>query len=591
MALDTWLSTLEIAGLIQQIQADPELEYLFRHALIQQAAYDSLLRTDRKVLHRQVGEALEATYAGRLQEVAPILGHHYLSAGEDCRACEFLTLAGEQAAGQYALTEAVMHYDAALEAAQRCGAALGGLYRARGQLHETLGHFDLAQDDYLLALQHARQQEELHTAWQVLLDLGFLWAGRDYQQAGEYYRQAHQLAQALADPADLAHTLNRIGNWHLNLDHPVQALTYHRQALEIFEQSGNLPGVAETLDLLGMAYSLSGDMLTGADHYHRAIALFRQFNNQRGLASTLATLMVLTDTCQADILVSAISLADAVAGGEEALESARRMGWKAGESFALFGLAACFLGQGDYGRAYQSAQASLQTAQEIGHLQWMTAAYCILGMWRHDLLDWPAARADLEKALALAGQIGSLHWQHTAGGFLALVYISAGDLEKAERLLQRLIPQDSLPRAPATIGQWLDWYALADLRLAQGRAAEAMQLVERLSATIPHGGPHPERIVLRLARLRAATLVALEQLDEAEQVLQDVLPVVVARGVRPALWRIYAELGKIYGMRRQQPEAQQAFGQALGIVQELAATVPDPALRKHFVHWATKEFV
>ena len=58
------LDTLESKGLIRLAAIDPELEYLFRHALVQDAAYESLLKQERRALHRQVGEALEQLYPG-----------------------------------------------------------------------------------------------------------------------------------------------------------------------------------------------------------------------------------------------------------------------------------------------------------------------------------------------------------------------------------------------------------------------------------------------------------------------------------------------------------------------------------------------
>ncbi len=75
MSLRTRLSALEASGLIRLAQVEPEIEYLFRHALVQDAAYASLLKADRRILHRTVGEALalfEAMnvleYAGRVRE-------------------------------------------------------------------------------------------------------------------------------------------------------------------------------------------------------------------------------------------------------------------------------------------------------------------------------------------------------------------------------------------------------------------------------------------------------------------------------------------------------------------------------------------
>ena len=71
------LATLESAHLIRTAQLQPELEYVFRHALVQEAAYESLLRNNRRMLHLTIGEVLEQLYPDRLDEFAPVLGNHF----------------------------------------------------------------------------------------------------------------------------------------------------------------------------------------------------------------------------------------------------------------------------------------------------------------------------------------------------------------------------------------------------------------------------------------------------------------------------------------------------------------------------------
>ena len=64
------LGHLESAGLIRLARFQPDLEYLFRHALVQDAAYASLLPADQKQLHKVVGHTMEGLYAGRLDQHA-----------------------------------------------------------------------------------------------------------------------------------------------------------------------------------------------------------------------------------------------------------------------------------------------------------------------------------------------------------------------------------------------------------------------------------------------------------------------------------------------------------------------------------------
>ncbi len=99
------LDTLESKGLIRLATIDPELEYLFRHALVQDAAYESLLKQERRVLHKQVGEALEQLYPERRAELAALLARHFEQAGDSDRAVEYLVQAAQYANERNAVAE------------------------------------------------------------------------------------------------------------------------------------------------------------------------------------------------------------------------------------------------------------------------------------------------------------------------------------------------------------------------------------------------------------------------------------------------------------------------------------------------------
>lgn len=113
MTADPQLDTLESKGLIRLAAYQPELEYLFRHWLVQDAAYGSLLKQERKELHRRVGEALEELYPERVGELAAVLGMHFEQAGDTDRAIEYLVAAGRYALDRNAITEAYSSYDRA----------------------------------------------------------------------------------------------------------------------------------------------------------------------------------------------------------------------------------------------------------------------------------------------------------------------------------------------------------------------------------------------------------------------------------------------------------------------------------------------
>lgn len=100
------LGTLESAGMIELAQTDPDLEYLFRHVLIQEAAYESLLRQDRRRLHGIVADCMEELFGDRLDELAAVVAMHLDAAGEATRAIDYFVRAGRFALSRFAAHEA-----------------------------------------------------------------------------------------------------------------------------------------------------------------------------------------------------------------------------------------------------------------------------------------------------------------------------------------------------------------------------------------------------------------------------------------------------------------------------------------------------
>jgi ABC-type transport system substrate-binding protein/class 3 adenylate cyclase len=104
------ISELMRLDLIREGRRWPEPEYRFKHALIQETAYRTLVREEHSRLHRAAAEWLEQRAAGKEHEGAGLLAHHWLGAHDEDKAVHYLTLAGDQARLAYALDEAIAHY-------------------------------------------------------------------------------------------------------------------------------------------------------------------------------------------------------------------------------------------------------------------------------------------------------------------------------------------------------------------------------------------------------------------------------------------------------------------------------------------------
>ncbi len=175
--------------------------FAFRHALTRQAIYSNLLARERKSLHHTIAETMLRIYAGTLDSYVADLASHCFEAGMWPEALEYSRRAGENARVLYSPGAAVEQFTRAIEAAAKLGSdPPASLYGMRGPEYEMLGEFDLALGDYEAALATSRKEGHPRGEWEALLNLGKLWAGRDYGEAGEYFRQALDLARTLDDP-------------------------------------------------------------------------------------------------------------------------------------------------------------------------------------------------------------------------------------------------------------------------------------------------------------------------------------------------------------------------------------------------------
>ena len=141
--LEGLLRELKALEIIYEQGMIPEPAYVFKHAVIQDVAYSSLLLQRRKEVHRAVGAAIEELYRDRLAEHYAELAYHF-SRGEDwSRAMEYSRLAGDQSAHSFANAEAIEHYAHAIEAAAKLpltpSGAVGDLHAQRGGLLSIIG--------------------------------------------------------------------------------------------------------------------------------------------------------------------------------------------------------------------------------------------------------------------------------------------------------------------------------------------------------------------------------------------------------------------------------------------------------------------
>jgi ABC-type oligopeptide transport system substrate-binding subunit/class 3 adenylate cyclase len=170
------LHELQRLGLLRQSRRWPQPEYRFRHALIQETAYRTLLAEQRTRLHRRAAEWLEDRYAERDAEVLGLLAYHWLRAEDEDKAADYLLRAGDKARLEYALDEAIEHYRDLLPLLERRGErqeiALV-LFKLALALHTSL-RFAEANETYQRAFEHWTRPEPRTATERVRVATSFL---------------------------------------------------------------------------------------------------------------------------------------------------------------------------------------------------------------------------------------------------------------------------------------------------------------------------------------------------------------------------------------------------------------------------------
>jgi DNA-binding NarL/FixJ family response regulator/tetratricopeptide (TPR) repeat protein len=596
----------ELLGLVKeligaQIVVEESAErFAFRHALTCEAIRADLLARERIALHREIAAALERSHAGALDSVAEALEYHTWEAGDWERAADYAARAARHALALSAPREAAAHLDRAFAARDHAGLEIATeLYLARGRANETLGDFQRANDDFLIVLERAQNSAAPNPLdeWAALHALGMLWAARDYSKAGEYRRAALSVSRAIGDGALVAHSLNRVGNWHVNYDEARAGIPHHEEALAIFERLGDDAGVAETVDLIAMAYHCSGAQKPAAEYYERTVALFTAKDHRRGLGNALALLALCGPSYQSSPTTPFFtSVGDDELRSPRSVQLAHEIEWRAGEAFACFILADCLAWRGDYQRAMPLAHAALAQAEEIEHLEWIAGARRILGVTLLDLLALDAARAHLEAAHAITQRLGSRLWSRWIAAPLAIARCRTNDVAGARALLDPLIAGESTAdlgaaafrSAPSvtdtlTLGEQLIWLARAELALAEGEPLLALEIVDARLAAERAANPDSALGVPRLSLLRGQALIALERFADAHAALDAARAEAAAQHARPILWRIDVTAGHLHRVQRRRLDARQAFDSARANARDLAETIPDAELRAQFL--------
>jgi class 3 adenylate cyclase/tetratricopeptide (TPR) repeat protein len=398
-ALDTQLATLEASDLVRERARLPEVEYIFKHGLTQEVAYQTLLAPARKTLHNKVGEAMEQIFESRLDEFNSILAYHYFAAEAWQKALDYSVRSANAAFRVCAYPEARSHYRRALECLQH--------------LEKDPDHLRQFVDITIKLVGASLQAESPEKNLARLLE-------------------AETIAQSLDDPVRLGLVQLWIGRAHYYGGKLREAIGYFQKVLAVAPMLGDPELMALPGAVIGRVLFMQGQFKKSQQLLDQAIPLLEKAQNHHEMLFAYIYRGG-ARTCLGDF---AAGLSDL----HGALEIARTSRDQNAEAMALTGLAMIQNVAGKYVESIASAHLALKVAEKTGDamFRYSTNSFVAWGMTglgsaSEALKYWTAAH---EAAKPLGGKLLLGEW---LAAIEAESLLEAGNLEAASQRAEEAV--------------------------------------------------------------------------------------------------------------------------------------------------------
>jgi tetratricopeptide (TPR) repeat protein len=284
--VDEHLRELTFLEFLYERGGGEEPVYVFKHALTQEVAYESLLDR-RQALHAAAARALEALYADRLEEVFDRLAYHFAKAQEADKAVQYLTRFADKAARAYAHVEAVAALQEAFGHAQRLPAEerekrLLDLALRQAQSLAFLGRF---QDTLELLLREGERVERIQDA--VLAGPYYFWLGNTYGHLGDrelavrYAKRSLEEAGRCGDEATMGKAYVILAQECSWSGRAQQGIEDGRKAVELLERAGERWWQGFGHWIVGINYITIGEFEPALDAGSRARAIGEAIGDPR----------------------------------------------------------------------------------------------------------------------------------------------------------------------------------------------------------------------------------------------------------------------------------------------------------------------
>ena len=506
--IDGELSRLERLDLIRTRALQPDIEYMFKHALTQEVVYNSLLKKQRREIHEQIARVIESVFKDRLVEFNETLAYHYALGQSNTKAVDYLVKSGEKSLARYAVEEAHQYFKEAYD-----------ILASKAELSDA---------------------ENI-----ILIDILNSWAYA-YYYLGEFkeftdlFRSHQLLADSLEDKARTGMFYVWFGVAHFMAGNSKDSYEYLCKSLELGEKSGNQKVVGYACTWLTWTCAELGLFAEGINFGERAQKIAESFPSDQYLF-----FKSLGGLCYINYFKG--NMNRIFEGAERLIEYGERNTNSRSKLFGHWMKAFGHLITGDLKSSLKSSQTSIELALDPSYFTFPKTTFGLAYFFGGQLRE---AEKVLKSSIDFCEKHGMGQVSVVNQCFLSPILIAHGHMKIGTELLEKV-------RRNCITNQRRVWYAVSEYLIGE---------VNSQIAT----GPKPSLSIMAknvsflVKNVPFAAKKAEEHFNKAIELFKEI----DAKGL---LGSVYLSLGMLLKARKRTDQARECILEAINLFKECEA--------------------
>ena len=510
--IDKSLIGLERMDLIRTRSLQPELEYIFKHALTQEVVYHGLLKKERQNIHEKIGRVMEELFQDRLPEFYEALAYHYKQGFSFIKAIDYLVKAGEKSKERHSIQEAHQYFKEAFE---------------------------------ILFNHPTRSKKEDALLIDILIKWGIVFSIRgDYKGLNELLSTHEEVVKYLGDEERLGMFYFWLGFSLEQRTRCKEAYQYLIKALELGEKNKNPQIIGYTCGCLSITCSMLGFLEEAIKHADRASEILKILESD-------SDLFRLVSSGRAIAYLHRAEFKKIMQVGKDFIDYGQR--WSVVRNISM-GYLFCGVSRyqaGDMATAIDYFQDAIKTSLEP---QFTCNAKCYLGMSYLAVGRFQEAEKLLDEVMKFTKEFGYEFMEMTAQVFNGVITIIKGDLNKGTSIVEGVIQSCLKKEMWSRYAQYSHALGKVYLQIAQGGGGKKdlsflARNISFLIKTVPFAHKRAE-----------------EHFSKTIRTAKEI-------GAKGHLAQAYFDMGRLRQLKGRTDEARQYFIDAIQLFEECEADV------------------